>query len=457
MALGKYLGTKSIKRAHKATEKEGKGMKKLAAALVALLGLMGLIAPSPANSAGNISIRWDRANSTGFAWQLDNKAANEDIANFVRYFTPGVKLIDVVAQVGSTITLRFQVKDGSGNAMANTEVTAVLNPAYTYGTAQTTFTDGSTIPTVNGAPQDGALKALKTDANGFVSMTLTNKDTVGEPSVPNDGKTVPAEKIYTQVVIWQGNYASTASRSSAQTSQDVDIVEIHYLTEAKAPTPAATPTPIATPTPTPTVAPKLVPSMRLVSPSYSAANSVDTTGDIAQWYTAKTKAWYTYVQAGTTLTLKYLVTKDGSTPLANTEVTLQVNAPYSASKANWLAGSTKISAPTTDSASGADLKATTNSAGEVTFVIKNTDTANTEAVPATPNATAPKTRLYGTFKPVITGFGDKEADVDLVTFDIYGSAPKPVVKATTITCVKGKATKKVTAVNPKCPAGYKKK
>ena len=28
---------------------------------------------------------------------------------------------------------------------------------------------------------------------------------------------------------------------------------------------------------------------------------------------------------------------------------------------------------------------------------------------------------------------------------------------TTITCVKGKLTKKVTAVNPKCPAGYKKK
>ena len=30
-------------------------------------------------------------------------------------------------------------------------------------------------------------------------------------------------------------------------------------------------------------------------------------------------------------------------------------------------------------------------------------------------------------------------------------------KKTTITCVKGKTTKKVTAVNPKCPKGYKKK
>jgi len=30
-------------------------------------------------------------------------------------------------------------------------------------------------------------------------------------------------------------------------------------------------------------------------------------------------------------------------------------------------------------------------------------------------------------------------------------------KKSTITCVKGKLTKKVTAVNPKCPKGYKKK
>lgn len=34
---------------------------------------------------------------------------------------------------------------------------------------------------------------------------------------------------------------------------------------------------------------------------------------------------------------------------------------------------------------------------------------------------------------------------------------KPAAKKTTITCIKGKVTKKVTAVAPKCPAGYKKK
>jgi hypothetical protein len=196
--------------------------------------------------------------------------------------------------------------------------------------------------------------------------------------------------------------------------------------------------------------------MRLVSPAYGPSNSVDTTGDIAQYYSAKTRAFYTYIASGSTLTLKYLVTKDGTAPLANTEVTLQVNSPYSVSKANWISGTTKIGVPASEAASGADLKAKTNAAGEVTFVIKNNDTTGTEAVPASPNALAPKTRLYGTFKPVIPGYGDKDADVELVTFDVY-AAPKPVVKKTTITCVKGKTTKKVTAVNPKCPAGFKKK
>jgi hypothetical protein len=33
----------------------------------------------------------------------------------------------------------------------------------------------------------------------------------------------------------------------------------------------------------------------------------------------------------------------------------------------------------------------------------------------------------------------------------------PVIKKSTITCVKGKTTKKVSAVSPKCPAGFKKK
>jgi hypothetical protein len=34
------------------------------------------------------------------------------------------------------------------------------------------------------------------------------------------------------------------------------------------------------------------------------------------------------------------------------------------------------------------------------------------------------------------------------------AAPK---KSSTLTCIKGKTSKKITGVNPKCPAGFKKK
>jgi hypothetical protein len=43
------------------------------------------------------------------------------------------------------------------------------------------------------------------------------------------------------------------------------------------------------------------------------------------------------------------------------------------------------------------------------------------------------------------------------TISVKLSQAKAPAKKTTITCVKGKLTKKVTAVGPKCPAGYKKK
>jgi hypothetical protein len=337
----------------------------------------------------------------------------------------------------------------------------MVNAPYS-GSKATWEVNGNAV----GASQDsgtgyGLLVTGKTDAAGKVSFTIKNTNTADSAMAIPSSETQPRAttgRVY-------GNMKFVID-GLTDMQQVIDLLTFD-ITKAAAATipaavtptpstsPSASPTPVATPTPTPTVvAPKLLPSMRLVSPSFGPSNSVDTTGDIAQYYSAKTRAYYTYVAAGTTLTLKYLVTSDGTAPLANTEVTLQANAQYSGSKANWLSGSMKIGAGS-DTAAGAQLKAKTNSAGEVIFIIKNTDTTGAEAKPLTGNALAPKDgRLYGTFKPVMTGYGDKEADVDLVTFDVYAA---PAVKATTISCVKGKLTKKVTAVNPKCPAGYKKK
>ena len=49
--------------------------------------------------------------------------------------------------------------------------------------------------------------------------------------------------------------------------------------------------------------------------------------------------------------------------------------------------------------------------------------------------------------PIITSLEDKGIK----------AAQAAAIKKTTITCIKGKLVKKVTAVKPVCPKGYKKK
>ena len=423
-------------------------------AMIALLFAGGVIGQSASNAAGLPTVR---------VVSPDFNSANETFASdgLGQYYAAGGRSYFKYVGAGSTITITYIVTSDGTAPAADKTINFMVNAPYS-GSKATWEVNGKSV----GASQDsatgyGLLVSGKTNSEGKVSFTIKSTETAANAMAIPTSETQPRAttgRLY-------GNMKAVID-GLTDMQQVVDLLTFD-ITKAPAetipvattptPTPSATPTPVATPTPTPTVvAPKLLPSMRLISPAYGPSNSVDTTGDIAQWYSAKTRAYYTYIAAGSTLTLKYLVTKDGTTPLANTEVALQVNAPYSVSKANWLSGSTKIGVPASESASGADLKAKTNAAGEVTFFIKNTDTTGTEAAPASPNALAPKTRLYGTFKAVIPGYGDKEADVDLVTFDVYAAA-KPVVKATTITCIKGKLTKKVTAVNPKCPTGYKKK
>ena len=164
-----------------------------------------------------------------------------------------------------------------------------------------------------------------------------------------------------------------------------------------------------------------LPSVRLMSPSYDATNSVDATGDIAQYYSAGTKAFYTYIGHGTTLALTYMVTTDGTTPAADQELLLQINAPWSGSKATWVTADGQAVGAQSDGNFGLQLSGTTDAKGQVTFELTNTDTTGLEIAPTSPtqNRDAIKpARLYGTMKVVIPGKGDKDADIDLVTFDI---------------------------------------
>jgi hypothetical protein len=77
--------------------------------------------------------------------------------------------------------------------------------------------------------------------------------------------------------------------------------------------------------------------------------------------------------------------------------------------------------------------------------------------------TASNTVINGFYKFTAAGFtfSTNKISVKLVSKSTSTPVEKPTVipktPATTITCIKGKVQKKVTAVKPKCPTGYKKK
>ena len=178
-----------------------------------------------------------------------------------------------------------------------------------------------------------------------------------------------------------------------------------------------------------------LPSIRLTSPVYTSANSVDSTSDIAQYYSPGTKAFYTYIKAGSTLTLTYHVTTDGSTAAKSQQVFLQVNAPYSGSAALWSADGKAIPAQVNDGY-GAQLTGTTNDSGDVTFTIVSTSTSGLENVPTSLTMNRDKiapARLYGTMKPVLPGVGDKAEDTDIATFDVASDLPSAVAPTPTPT------------------------
>jgi hypothetical protein len=98
------------------------------------------------------------------------------------------------------------------------------------------------------------------------------------------------------------------------------------------------------------------------------------------------------------------------------------------------------------------LNATASSGGAVTFASTSTENCTISGstlnllkagdcvVTATQSGTS-------TFAPITAS----------ATITLTGTAvtPKPIVTKKTIVCVKGKATKKVSGTNPKCPRGYK--
>jgi len=114
-----------------------------------------------------------------------------------------------------------------------------------------------------------------------------------------------------------------------------------------------------------------------------------------------------------------------------------------------------ISAPT---ASYSDVACSLLVMNAPSFVTAQIDT--TRALDGLQKATWGKLRAFWTYHPdngLNISFNSVEQFSQTELDEEVSKAAATATKKTTITCVKGKVTKKVTAVKPKCPAGYKKK
>jgi hypothetical protein len=177
-----------------------------------------------------------------------------------------------------------------------------------------------------------------------------------------------------------------------------------------------------------------LPTVRVLSPEFNPANETFASDGLGQYYAAGGRSYFKYVGAGSTITVTYLVTSDGTAPAADKAVSFMVNAPYSGSKATWEIDG-KNAGASQDSATGYGLLVTgkTDSAGKVSFKIKSTDSAaSAMAIPASetqPRATTG--RLYGNMKLVIDGLSDMQQVVDLVTFDITKAAAETLPSGAT--------------------------
>ena len=60
-----------------------------------------------------------------------------------------------------------------------------------------------------------------------------------------------------------------------------------------------------------------LPTVRVISPEFNAANETFASDGLAQYYAAGGRSYYRYVGAGSTITITYLVTSDGTAPAAD--------------------------------------------------------------------------------------------------------------------------------------------
>jgi hypothetical protein len=399
------------------------------------------------------------------------EAANETFVNdgLGQYYAAGGRSFFKYVGAGSTITITYTVTTDGTTPAADKTINFLVNAPYSGSKAAWEVNGTAVGPSKDAADGYGLKVSGKTDSNGKVSFTIKNTDSAANAEAIPTSETQPraaSGRLY-------GNMKAVIDGlSDMQQIEDLVTFDITKaaaatLAEATSPTPTPSPTATATPTPSPTPTPTATapagPFIRLVAPAVSETTAIHRT-DLEKlfsvdnpWYSKGVGFWQVYMKTGSSFAVSYKVTDGSGAALPNKAVTLHVNKAYSKSNAQITDGKTATNSKADDSQGNdqAVLTGVTNSQGIVTFNLKNTDTKG-EADPASMTAPAPTDpkngAVYSQLYPEIAGPTTDVADFLEVHF--YGTAAAPAPTTKTITCVKGKASKKVTGAKPVCPKGY---
>ncbi len=355
----------------------------------------------------------------------NQKLADEWVGN--DWFGTGLVFQRAFVPTGSTVVLTYNVTDKNGKILVGQDVKLRINKGHSNSSAIVQVDDKITTGVHKPVSADQAQVTHKTDAYGNVTFVMKNLDKPGtgepepesmtaKPDITPDGLNDLHAQVFPEVAGEKPDHSV--------------ITEFHYYDPK-----------------TPAVQTALKPTIRLVSPVLTDANSIKR-ADIENRLSVE-NSWYAkgigyreaYVQTGSAINLVYKVTDDNGKPLPNATVKLRVNKAYSNSKAG-MANGTNATDPKKDNSQGNDqlvLTGTTDGFGYVLFALKNTDKKG-EPVPASLTTPTPTTNgLYSQIFPEIAG---EAIDIaDMVEFHFVGDAAVAAVPASTAVSVKATSSK----------------
>lgn len=371
-----------------------------AAALVAtfagsLAGTASAAGTPPQDAHATLLTPYLDATNTSEA-AANQKMADGWVAN--GWFGTGVIYQRTFVPVGSTSNLTYHVTDKNGQPLVNQVVKLRVNKGYSTSTSIIQV-DNVVTKGVDKPPLDQGDVFHSTDAFGNVTFSVKDLDAapLGEPQPASftDKPDISADGL-------NDLHSQMLLEIAGEKPDHSVFTEFHYYIPKSVVTQSAK-----------------TPTLKLVAPVLDAKNSVA--------LSATSRA--AYAQAGSSVVIAYKVLDDSGVALPNATVTLK--------------------------AGSANLTAVSDAMGYAVFTIKDTHSKG-EPTPASMTATPPTSGAVSlVLTPSVTGA--TSVTTDTLELHFYGSAAVAAPASTTISCVKGKTTVKVTGVKPVCPKGYTKK